>query len=144
MSQPGTTEPRRIKLPPGSVLPVDSASEAKGMLPGMAMIAIFMLFYALINVFAAWRGAYGNGIVRTVALCICTLFVVGIFGFLRLRRWGWALVTGGALFLSMYDVLQFIRAHVGIARGGSVLVQAAFAMVFFLYLVRTEIRDRVH
>lgn len=144
MSQPETNEPTRIKLPPGSVPPVGVDPEARGMLPGMAMIAIFMLFYALINVFAAWRGAYGQGIVRTVALCICTLFVVGIFGFLKLRRWGWALVTGGALFLSMYDVLQFVRAHVGIARGGAVLVQAAFAMVFFLYLVRTEIRERVH
>ena len=81
---------------------------------------------------------------RTVALAICTLFVIGVFGFLRLRRWGWALVTGGTFFLAMYDVVQFIRAHVGIARGGAVLIQAAFATVFFLYLVRTEIRDRVH
>ena len=144
MSLPETTEPTRIKLPPGAVPPPGTDAAGKGMLPGMAMIAIFMLFYALINVFAAWRGAYGQGIVRTAALCICTLFVAGIFGFLRLRRWGWALVTGGALFLSMYDVLQFVRAHVGVARGGAVLVQAAFALVFFLYLVRTEIRERVH
>jgi hypothetical protein len=136
-------EPRRIKLPPGSVPPPDAA-EGPRMLPGMAMIAIFMLFYALLNVFAAWRGAYGQGIVRTVALCICTLFVVGVFGFLRLRRWGWALMTGGAFFLSLYDVVQFVRSHVGIARGGAVLIQAAFAMIFFLYLVRTEIRERVH
>ena len=135
---------KRIKLPPNSVLPQRTDLDGPRMLPGMAMIAIFMLCYSLLNVFAAWRGAYGTGIVRTVALGICTLFAVGVFGFLRLRRWGWALVTGGAFFLAMYDVVQFIRAHVGIARGGAILVQAAFATVFFLYLVRTEIRDRVH
>ena len=145
MSQPETTEPRRIKLPPGAVPPADTDAKGPRMLPGMAMIAIFMLFYALINVFAAWRGAYGQGIVRTVALCICTLFVVGVFGFLRLRRWGWALVTGGAFFLSMYDVCSSLRAHVGVERAAErCSIQAAFAMVFFLYLVRTEIRERVH
>ncbi len=144
MSEPETTEPRRIKLPPGSVPPEITGSRSPRMLPGMAMIAIFMLFYSLINVFAAWRGAYGFGIVRTVALCICTLFVVGVFGFLRLKRWGWALLTGGAFFLSVYDVVQYIRAHVGVAGGGAILIQAAFSMVFFLYLVRTEIRERVH
>ncbi len=113
------------------------------MLPGMAMIALFILFYSLVNVFAAWRGAYGTGIARTSALCICTLFVVGVYGFLRLRRWGWALMLGGTLFLAMYDVVQFIRSGLGVARGGAILVQAAFATVFFLYLVRTEIRERV-
>ena len=136
--------PQRIKLPPGSIPPGDPDLEGPRMLPGMAMIAIFMLCYALLNVFAAWRGAYGTGIVRTVALCICTLFAIGVFGFLRLKRWGWALVTGGAFFLAMYDVVQFIRSGAGVARGGAILIQAAFAMVFFLYLVRTEIRDRVH
>lgn len=140
----GGPETKRIKLPPDSLRPAGADSDAPRMLPGMAMIALFMLCYSLLNVFAAWRGAYGNGVVRTVALCICTLFVAGVFGFLRLRRWGWALLTGGAFFLAMYDVVQFIRAGVGVARGGAILVQAAFAMVFFLYLVRTEIRDRVH
>lgn len=113
------------------------------MLPGMAMIAIFLLVYALMNVFAAFRGYYGAGAGRIAVLAICTLFAVGVFGFLRLRRWGWALVLGGTLFLAMYDVVQFLRAHVTVARGGAILVQALFATVFFLYLVRDEVRERV-
>ncbi len=144
MATPEQIEHKRIKLPPGSVRPAKSDSGEHGMLPGMAMIAIFILFYAMINVFAAWRGAYGTGIVRTSAFCICTLFVIGVYGFLRLRRWGWALMLGGTLFLAMYDVVQFVRSGLGVARGGAILVQSAFATIFFLYLVRTEIRDRVH
>jgi hypothetical protein len=143
MKKPMSDEIKRIKLPAGSV-PPQKTFEGPRMLPGMAMIAIFILFYAMLNAFAVWKGAFGTGVVRTAALAICTLFVIGVFGFLRLRRWGWALVTGGAFFLSLYDVVQFIRSGLGMARGGGILVQAAFALVFFLYLVRTEIRERVY
>ncbi|WP_419804682.1 hypothetical protein [Terriglobus sp.] len=144
----------RIKLSPEAAARVrqqraadpDGTGEAGGpkMLPGMAMIALFVLVYALMNVIAAWRGLFGNGITRYGTLAICSMLVIGVFGLLRLRRWGWALVLGGTLFTAFSYVLRFITAHVPINQGAGLLVWAAFFTVFFLYLVRDEVRERVH
>ena len=127
---------QRVKLPAAPA--GRRAPEVPGMLPGMAMIAMFMLVVALLNVFAAWRGAYGYGGVRTAALAVCTLFVIGVFGFLRLRKWGLALLLGGTLCLSAGYTFLFIRTH----RPG-MLIPALFTLVFFFYLVRGDVRDRV-
>ena len=63
-----------------------------GILPGMAMIAIFVLFVGMLTAFGALSGKYPGG-ARYVVLIVSTMMVVGVFGLLRLRRWGWALVT---------------------------------------------------
>lgn len=142
-------EAKRLKLDPLDAARVRRERarvqpEGPRMLPGMAMIAIYLLFYALINVFYAVQGAFGYGPGRYAVLGIATLLVIGVFGLLRLRRWGWALVLGGALFVALYYVVQFIRAHIGVVQGFGLLVQAAFFTLFFLYLVRDEVRVRVH
>lgn len=110
------------------------------MLPGMAMIAIFMLFIALANSFnvITHRAATRTSALYAI-LVVSTAIVLGVFGFLRLRRWGWALLLGGCFFYSLGNVVIFFQTH-----QAHYLLPAAFAMVFFLYLVRTEIRDRVH
>jgi hypothetical protein len=71
-------------------------------------------------------------------LVLCTLLAAGVFGLLRLRRWGWALVLGGCLMLCVGNLFVFQRTH-----AAPFLVQGLFAIVFFLYLVRTEVRDRL-
>lgn len=112
---------------------------AKGvLLPGVAGIAIFLLVLAILNTFAALKGIYGAGAGRYGVLTVCTLLAVGIFGLLRMRRWGWAIVTAGALLLAMGYLLLFTRTH-----AGPMAVQSMFGMVFFLYLVRPEVRDRL-
>lgn len=132
--------PNRIKLPPGSVAPSRSDSDGPRMLPGMAMIAIFMLFIALANAVnvLAHRAATRPSAVYAI-LFVSTMIVLGVFGFLRLRRWGWALLLGGCFFYSLGNVVLFAQV-----RRPGYLLPAAFSMVFFLYLVRTEIRERVH
>ena len=134
------SEIKRIKLPAGSVPPRPSDSDGPRMLPGMAMISIFMLFIALaksVNVIAH------RATTRTSALyailVVSTAIVIGVVGFLRLRRWGWALLLGGCFFYSLGNAVLFFQTHLP-----GYLLPSAFAMVFFLYLVRTEIRDRVH
>ena len=82
-------EGRRLKLSP-----VDAARvrrERAGqvvtgprMLPGMAMISMFILLYAMLNVFGAVQGVFGYGPGRYAVLGICSLLVVGVFGLLRL------------------------------------------------------------
>ncbi len=120
-------------------LPGTPAGEAKGMLPGMAAIGMFLLLIAMLNAFAAIRDVFGTGIARYGIFGVCTLFAVGVFGFLRLRRWGWALVTAGCLVMASGDGYLFSRNHVGFF-----MVRGLLELCFFLYLVRTEVRERLH
>lgn len=113
-------------------------TRAKGMLPGVAGISLFLLVVVMVNAFAALRGAFGTGSSKYGVLVICTLLAAGIFGLLRLRRWGWALVLGGCLTLSLGNFFVFTRLH-----ALPFLVQALFALLFFLYLVRPEVRERL-
>jgi hypothetical protein len=113
-------------------------AQAHGMLPGVAGICLFLLFFTMVNVYAAIRNAYGTGFGKYGVLTICSLLAVGIFGLLRLYRWGWALVLAGCLLVASGDFYFFSRTHVPFF-----LVRGAFELVFFLYLVRTEVRERL-
>src|SRR5260370_14451325 len=108
------------------------------MLPGVAGICMFMLVLTLINAFAALRGSFGGGRGKYGVLMLCTLLAAGVFGVLRLRRWGWAVGLGGCLSLCLGDLLLVLRTD-----AGPVLGQGLFWIVFFLYLVRTEGADPV-
>ena len=113
-------------------------AKAHGMLPGVAGICLFMLVLTLVNAFAALKGRFGAGGGKYGVLGLCTLLAAGVFGLLRLRRLGWALVLGGCLTLSLGNLYVFEKTH-----AGPFLLQGLFALVFFLYLVRTEVRDRL-
>jgi hypothetical protein len=113
-------------------------ARAHGMLPGVAGISLFMLVLTMVNAFAALHGKFGVGNAKYGVLALCTLLAAGVFGLLRLRRWGWALVLGGCLTLCLGNLFVFEKTHVL-----PYLVQGLFALVFFLYLVRTEVRDRL-
>lgn len=108
------------------------------MLPGIAGISMFLIFMTMINVYAGLQGAYGSGVTKYGILSLCTLLAVGIFGLLRLRKWGWSLVTAGCLLLSAGDFYFFSKTHQVFF-----VIRGIFVMVFFLYLVRTETRERL-
>ncbi len=119
-------------------LPGTPAGELRGMLPGMVFIALYLLLLAALNAVAALHGVYGVGVARYGIFLLCTLMLIGVFGFLRLRRWGWALVTAGFLLLAAGDFYYYSRKHIGF-----LLIRALFSIVFFLYLSRTEVRERL-
>ncbi|MGC2162455.1 MAG: hypothetical protein WA634_11130 [Silvibacterium sp.] len=106
---------------------------AKGLLPGMAVICLWMLALC------------GLGLVGVIlhrlppfALILCVIFAVAANGLLRLRRWGWAL-TLAAAFLSMsYGMFVLLRFH-----QTSMIVMVTVNLVFFLYLIRPEVLERV-
>ncbi len=108
------------------------------LLPGIAGIAIFLLVLTLLNVFGAMSGAFGAGRGKYGVLGVCTLLVVGIFGLLRMKRWGWALVLAGCIMLSFGDFYFYRLAH-----SLFFLIRGFFMLSFFLYLVRQEVRDRL-
>jgi len=118
---------------------VDERKAAVGqMLPGVAGICLFMLFLTLMNVFGAMRNTFGMGLAKYGVLGLCTLLVAGIFGLLRMRRWGWALVLAGCVMLFSGDFFFFEKTH-----SGFFLIRGLFSLVFFLYLVRDEVRSRL-
>ena len=109
---------------------------AQGLLPGMAMVAIYMLIVAMVGGFGALNGRYGSG--RYVILCVCSLVLVGVFGFLKLKRWGWALVTGACLCLCLWILYMSHIMH-----NPGMLVMALLNLCLFLYCARTEVRERM-
>jgi len=92
----------------------------------------------MLNAFAATRGTFGQSAAKYSILGVCTLLVVGVFGMLRLLRWGWALVTAGCLLMAAGYFYGFHRTHIP-----PYIVNGLFALVFFLYLSRTEVRERL-
>ena len=108
------------------------------MLPGIAGVCLFMIFMTMVNVYAGLNGVYGRGVAKYGVLTLCTLLAVGIFGLLRLRKWGWALVTAGCLLFAAGDFYYFTKGHAGFF-----LVRGLFVLVFFLYLARQETRERL-
>jgi hypothetical protein len=125
-------------LPPATGAAPRVAGPGQGLLPGMAMISMYLLLLSMMNAFAAMRGAFGNGAAKYSLLGVCTLLVVGVFGLLRLRRWGWSLVTGGCLIMAVGYFYGFHRTHIP-----PYVINGLFALVFFLYLSRTEVRERL-
>lgn len=108
------------------------------MLPGMAVIGMYLLVFSMLNAFAAMRNIFGTGPVKYSIFGVCSLMVLGIFGMLRLRRWGWSIVAAGCVLMAAG---YFYGFHV--ARRPPYIIQGLFALVFFLYLSRPEVRERL-
>jgi len=107
------------------------------MLPGIAAISLFLLFFTILYVFGALSNLYGSGRAKYSVLTLCTMMAAGLFGLLRMRRWGHAIVLAGCMLLSA-AAFVFSRGH-----HPQYLVEGFFLLVFFLYLVRPEVRDRM-
>ncbi|MCU1324594.1 MAG: hypothetical protein JWM43_4243 [Acidobacteriaceae bacterium] len=113
-------------------------AKAGGLLPGVAAICMFLLFLTMVNVYGALVGGFGTGIGKYGVLTLCTMLAAGIFGLLRLRRWGYSLVMAGCVLLAMGDIYYFSKLHVTFFA-----LRGLFELVFFLYLVRPEVRERL-
>jgi len=119
-------------------LPKKPSPPPTGMLPGMAAICMFLLLISMMTGFQVMRLSGLTNTTRYSTLAICTLVVVGVFGLLRLRRWGWSLVSAGCVLGAGANFYAFHHTHMG-----PYLLQGAFLLVFFLYLSRVEVRDRL-
>ena len=116
----------------------DPLSNKGQMLPGIAAICMFMIFMTMVNAYQTLMGTFGWGRAKIAILSLCSLLAIGVFGLLRLRKWGWALVTAGCLLFAAGDFVYFSRTHTAFF-----LVRGLFVMVFFIYLVRQETREHL-
>jgi hypothetical protein len=102
-------------------------------LPGLAAIALYMLVLAGVSILGVVGGQY-----RPSYLIFSALFITASLGLLRLMRWAWALALAAVVSLIALFTWQFLLLHQTLF-----LVQGLLNLVFFLYLVRMEVRSRL-
>jgi hypothetical protein len=116
--------------------PVEAVVPKRGLylpLPGLAAIGLYL---------AAIAGALIVGVVRGnypplfLFFPVCLIAATG--GMMLLLRWAWALALAAVLLLAIYNMWVFSQQHVAPA-----LVQGLLNWVFFLYLVRVEVRSKL-
>ena len=100
-------------------------------LPGLAAIALYMLLLAGTVIL----GVAGKHF-PPLYLLFPVLFLAAGMGLLMLLRWAWALSLGAVALLVAMFLYLFTRQH-----ALAWLVQGLLNLVFFLYLVRSEVRD---
>ncbi|MHB1700220.1 MAG: hypothetical protein ACYCSN_08780 [Acidobacteriaceae bacterium] len=110
----------------------------EGLLPGIVAIGGWSIVTALVGLMGAAHRAYPTPAANATAAAIGSLMLLGAVGMLLLRRWGWALVLGASALSGSYFL--FIAVRMGQFPG---YLMAAIQMVFFLYLVRPEVRARM-
>ena len=103
-------------------------------LPGLAFIGLYLLALAGVIVLGVVAGQHYPPLFLLFAAC----FMAASGGLLLLLRWAWALALGAVFLLVVYNLWIFASLHQGAA-----LVQGLLNLVFFLYLVRPEVRTRL-
>ena len=103
-------------------------------LPGLAAISLYLLVLA---------GVISLGVVDgrhypPLFLLFAAAFMAASAGLLLLFRWAWALALAAVFLLAGYNLWIFSAQHQSPA-----LVQGLLNLVFFLYLVRIEVRSRL-
>jgi hypothetical protein len=102
-------------------------------LPGLAAIGIYLLTLAGIIIFGVVGGHY-----PPILLVFPAVFFAACGGLVMLMRWAWALTLGAVFLMAVYNMWIFSSQHLAPA-----LVQGLLNWVFFLYLVRTEVRSKL-
>ena len=105
----------------------------RGLLPAMAGIALYMFVLAGVVGYGAATGRFPR-----LFLIVCVLFLAAAVGLIRLYRWGWALTSAASFLLMSYGVWAYLHTRMAAA-----LVMSFLNLIFFLYLVRPEVRDRL-
>jgi hypothetical protein len=103
-------------------------------LPGLIAISLYMM---LLAVFTTVRIVSGHA--QLILLVFPVLFIAGALGMLLLLRWAWALTLAAVALSAGSFLWSFTTQHTAPA-----LVQGLLSLVFFLYLVRGEVREKLH
>jgi hypothetical protein len=101
-------------------------------LPALAAIALYMFILAGVIVFGVVSGR------PPVLLVFSALFITASGGLLMLFRWAWAMTLAAVLLLAGYNMWIAVALHQPAA-----IVQGLLNLVFFLYLIRPEVREKL-
>ncbi|MFY9853367.1 MAG: hypothetical protein WAK26_05765 [Terracidiphilus sp.] len=103
-------------------------------LPALAAISVYLLALAVVITIGVVSGRH----YPPLFLVLAAGFIAAAAGLLLLLRWAWALALGAVFLLAVYNLWFFASQHQLPA-----LVQGLLNLVFFLYLVRTEVREKL-
>jgi hypothetical protein len=128
-----TNEPQDRQDPrePGNSNEPHPPANAIFRFPALAAIGLYMFILAGVVILGVV-----TRLVPTLYLLFSVLFISAGLGLLMLFRWAWALTLAAVVLLIGLFLYRFSHAH-----APSDLVQGLLNVVFFLYLVRTEVRD---
>ncbi|MGD0941066.1 MAG: hypothetical protein ABR905_15285 [Terracidiphilus sp.] len=102
-------------------------------LPGLIAIGLYMFVLAGINILGV-----ASGQARATNLIFSALFIAAALGLLMLLRWAWALTLAAMALLVALFLWKFVATH-----DFPFAIQGLLNLVFFLYLVRTEVREKL-
>ena len=103
------------------------------LLPGLAAISLYLLLLSVVIVIGAIDGHYPR-----LFLILPVFLLASCGGLLMLFRWAWAMALAAVLLLSAYNLWLFAQMHLAPS-----LIQGLLNLVFFLYLIRTEVREKL-
>ncbi len=103
-------------------------------LPGLAAIGLYLLLLAGVIIL----GVVAGGHYPPLFLIFAAAFITASAGLVLLLRWAWALTLSAVFLLACYNLWIFSRQHQPAA-----LVQGLLNLVFFLYLIRPEVRAKL-
>jgi hypothetical protein len=106
-------------------------------LPGLAAISLYLVVLAVATVIGVVIGVDGHRYSPLFLALPVALFTAS-GGLLLLFRWAWALALSAVFLLAGYHLWLFSAQHQLPA-----MVQGMLNLVFFLYLVRPEVRERL-
>jgi len=114
---------RSTQAPPRERLP----------LPGLLAISLYLALLAGVLILGVVERHY-----PALFLVLAVAFLTAAAGLAMLFRWAWAGALAAVFLLACYNGWIFSVQHVGAA-----LVQSLLNLVFFLYLVRREVREKL-
>jgi hypothetical protein len=103
-------------------------------LPGLAAIALYLLVLSCVIIL----GVVSSGHYPAAFLVFSALFMAASGGLLMSFRWAWAMALATVVLLTGYNLWIFSRSHQPAG-----LVQGLLNLVFFLYLIRAEVREKL-
>lgn len=101
--------------------------------PGVAAVSLYLLLLAVVIIVGVVGGHY-----PAVFLLLPLFLFAACGGLLMLFRWAWAMALAAVLMLGGYNVWIYTHQHMFPA-----LIQGLLNLVFFFYLVRTEVREKL-
>lgn len=121
--------------PAFDVAPIEPKTQRASLLklPGLIAISLYMIVLSgatVVNVVEHRSGM--------VDLIFSVFFIAGALGLLLLLRWAWALTLAAVAILSGSFLWGFSLQH-----SYPSLVQGLLNLFFFLYLVRTDVREKL-
>ena len=103
-------------------------------LPGVAGIALYLALIAGVIIL----GVASGGHYPAIYLVFSAVFLTACAGLLVSFRWAWALALAAVFLLMVYNCWAALTQR-SMAAG----VQGFLNLVFFLYLIRPEVRGRM-